>query len=72
MLFNSDIFVFVFLPFSLIGYYVFVQLGNFRSSVIWLALASLCFYAWWNPIYVILLLSSIVRSRKELLIVRKG
>ncbi len=58
MLFNSYPFLFVFLPVTLIGYEI---AGRFhrRAVVAWLALASLAFYAYWKPIFLLLLLSSI-------------
>ncbi len=59
MLFNSPIFIFVFLPVVLL---VFFLLGRGRShepALGWLALASLFYYAWWKPAYLPLLLLSI-------------
>ena len=60
MLFNSIPFILVFLPAVLIGYYVLRYFSLFRVSLGWLAVASLFFYAWWNPKYLLLLLTSIV------------
>lgn len=59
MLFNSNIFLFVFLPIVL---FVFFQVGKLNRYVAtgWLVIASLFFYGWWNPAYVWLLLASIV------------
>ena len=59
MLFNSYEFIFIFLPISL---FVFFQIGRFSHNIAatWLAAASLLFYGWWNPIYVLLLLISIL------------
>lgn len=59
MLFNSFHFIFLFLP---ITAYVFYQLGKRSRSLaaLWLFLASLFFYGWWNPVYVGLLLVSIM------------
>jgi alginate O-acetyltransferase complex protein AlgI len=58
MLFNSYPFLFLFLPVTLIGYEI---AGRFhrRAVVAWLGLASLAFYAYWKPIFLVLLLSSI-------------
>jgi alginate O-acetyltransferase complex protein AlgI len=41
---------------------VFFELGRFsqRLAAGWLTLGSLFFYAWWNPVYVVLLLGSIL------------
>jgi len=59
MLFNSTIFLFGFLPVTLL---LFFLLGRFSipAARLWLAAASLFFYAWWNPPYLILLGISIV------------
>ena len=58
MLFNSFEFIFIFLPVTI---YVFFVLGKYNQQVAaaWLGAASLFFYAWWNPLYVSLLLISI-------------
>jgi len=59
MLFNSTIFLFGFLPITVL---LFFLLGrhSVRAARLWLAAASLFFYAWWNPPYLILLAISIV------------
>ena len=48
MLFSSYTFLFLFLPITLVGYYI---LGRYswRSSMLWITFASLAFYGWWNP-----------------------
>ena len=58
MLFNSFVFIFVFLPLTLAGFFL---LGRFRPGLAaaWLTAASLVFYGWWNPLYVGLLVLSI-------------
>src|SRR5712672_1324555 len=58
MLFNSYQFIFLFLPITLIGYFVLVRL-NHLARVIWLALASLVFYSVSNWQFVLLLLASV-------------
>ncbi len=58
MLFNSYSFIFCFLPLTLIGFFILSYFRHFYGSV-WLVLASLTFYAVWDPRYVILLLGSI-------------
>lgn len=58
MLFNSYVFVFVFLPFALAGFHVMASLGR-RAAVAWLVLVSVIFYGWWNPHFVILLVASV-------------
>lgn len=60
MLFDSYIFIFYFLPATLIGYFLCMRYKKFNSAIVWLVCASLFFYAWWNPKYLALLLLSIV------------
>ena len=59
MLFNSYAFIFLFLP---LAWLLFFRIGRTSSGLAaaWLALASLLFYAWWSPVYVALLLGSVV------------
>ena len=59
MLFNSTIFLFGFLPVTLLLFFVFGRY-SVRAARLWLAAASLFFYAWWNPPYLILLAISII------------
>ncbi len=58
MLFSSYPFIFVFLPVVLAGYFWLARTGNL-APVIWLALASLVFYAAGNWQFVPLLIGSI-------------
>jgi alginate O-acetyltransferase complex protein AlgI len=58
MLFNSYPFIFLFLPIALIGYFALGRWGQL-APVIWLALASLAFYAVSGWPFVALLLASI-------------
>lgn len=55
MVFSSSIFIFVFLPISLIGYYLLDR--KYRN--IFLLLMSLAFYAWGEPKFIVILLGSI-------------
>lgn len=59
MLFNSHIFLLAYLPVVLLGFF---QISKYRRSLgaLWLFLASLVFYGWWNPVFLTLLLGSIV------------
>ncbi len=59
MLFNSFVFLLVFLPLVLIAFYASRSWVSARASLTVLVIASLIFYGYWNPIYVILLLFSI-------------
>jgi len=58
MLFNSYLFIFLFLPVALAGYFALGRVGNL-APVVWLALASLVFYYVGNLQYVPLLVASI-------------
>ena len=60
MLFNSYIFIFAFLPITLIGYFA---LNHFKLNMIakvWLVLCSLFFYAYYNPAYLWVIIASMV------------
>ena len=58
MLFNSLGFIFVFLPSVVMGYYFIGSSISRFWAIIFLVFASLIFYAWWNPVYIILLIVS--------------
>ena len=58
MLFNSIEFLFFYLPLVVVGFLCLKRLGNLRLLMGWLVAASLFFYAWWNPSYLLLLLFS--------------
>ena len=58
MLFNSYLFMFVFLPVVLAGYFALGRRSNL-APVVWLALASLAFYGFSGWQFVLLLLASI-------------
>ncbi len=55
MLFNSPLFLFLFLPATVAAYIVLRQIAGPRAVLGLLLLSSLFFYGWWNPIYVPLL-----------------
>lgn len=59
MLFNSYVFIFVFLPVTLAGYFFFGSLKRSKLANVWLVLVSLFFYSYWNVRYLPLLLGSI-------------
>ena len=58
MLFGSYVFVFGFLPLTLLGFFLFSRIAP-RAGAAFLVLASLVFYGWWRPEYVLLLVGSI-------------
>lgn len=59
MLFNSYIFIFAFLPSTFAVYFLLAKYKNGEAAIIFLVIASLFFYGWWNPFYLILILFSI-------------
>jgi D-alanyl-lipoteichoic acid acyltransferase DltB (MBOAT superfamily) len=58
MLFNSYIFIFAFLPGTIMGFYLIGRTSP-ALATLWLAAASLFFYGWWDVRYLMLLLGSI-------------
>ncbi len=59
MLFNSYIFVFLFFPLALAGYYTLNHLQLYRASSIFLTGMSLWFYGYFNPSYLLIICGSI-------------
>jgi D-alanyl-lipoteichoic acid acyltransferase DltB (MBOAT superfamily) len=59
MLFNSYVFIFAFLPIILAGYAWVRRHPDRRWTIAWLVLASLFYYAWWKPEFLLLLLGSV-------------
>jgi alginate O-acetyltransferase complex protein AlgI len=58
MLFNSYIYLLLFLPVSVVVY-TWLRQRHSESALLWLNLCSFFFYGWWNPAYLPLLLASI-------------
>lgn len=59
MLFNSPEFLFCFLPAVVVAYLLLSRLGR-TAAISMLSLASIAFYAYWRPIFLVLLLGSIL------------
>ena len=59
MLFSSMVFIWIFLPIVFIGNIILNKIGGNKLSNIFLLIASLFFYAWGEPIYILLMLVSI-------------
>lgn len=57
MLFNSFLFIFIFLPIVLIGFHVFARRRVWAMA--WLVASSLVFYGWWDWRYLFLLGGSV-------------
>jgi alginate O-acetyltransferase complex protein AlgI len=62
MLFNSPEFVLGFLPVALAGFFLAGRIGGTAWALRWLVAASLFFYGWWNPKFVLLLAGSILAN----------
>src|SRR5436189_6481300 len=56
MLFNSPVFLFLFLPATVAAYIAVRHWLGPRAVLALLLVASIFFYGWWNPVYVPLLL----------------
>ncbi|MBP5385631.1 MAG: MBOAT family protein [Lachnospiraceae bacterium] len=56
MVFSSIVFLCIFMPVMIIGYYVLPK----KCRNIFLLLGSLFFYAWGEPVYIFLMLSSVI------------
>lgn len=67
MVFSSLIFIFIFLPLVLVSYYIVPK--RFKNTII--LLASLIFYAWGEPVYVLLIIVSILINYFGALLIRK-
>ena len=60
MLFNSYVFIFAFLPITLLGYFGLNHFNLNKASKIWLVICSLFFYAYFNFSYFWIIVSSII------------
>ena len=60
MLFNSHLFIFLFLPLTLTIFHLLSKYKLKKFKLDFLIFASLFFYSWWNPKYLFLLLGSIL------------
>lgn len=60
MLFNSYIFILLFLPLTLLGYFVINKKGYSRMALGYLILMSLWFYGYFNYSYLIIIILSVV------------
>src|SRR5271166_3224038 len=59
MLFNSHEFLFVFLPVTLLGFYLLGPVSR-QAAILWLILTSLLFYGWWRPLNILIIGPSII------------
>lgn len=56
MLFNSYVFICLFLPLTVVLFHLLRRRGLERGSILLLTLASLTFYGWWSAQYLLLLI----------------
>lgn len=61
----------VFLPVTTAVFFFLSRRMGKNAAIAWLAAASLFFYAWWNPVYVFLLLASILCNYALSLAIRR-
>lgn len=61
MLFSSSIFLYYFLPVVLFVYFILLP-KDIRYKNAFLLLASLCFYAWGEPVFVLVMIASILAN----------
>jgi len=62
VLFNSYVFILCFLPLTLIGFRLLLRYHQGRLAIGLLVSASLLYYGWWNPVYLPLILFSILAN----------
>lgn len=62
MLFNSTEFLFLFLPVVLLVFIFLSRTGSTRAQAVWLVLASIVFYGSWNPLFVSLIVISVLTN----------
>ncbi|MBX2836276.1 MAG: MBOAT family protein [Gammaproteobacteria bacterium] len=60
MLFNSLGFIFVFLPLTLLAYHLLCRASRPDWAILALITASLTFYGWWEPRYLLLITASVL------------
>ncbi len=62
MLFHTTVFTLGFLPVCLAGFFLAGRYGRAQWALCWLVAASLFFYAWWRPLYLPLLVGSLLAN----------
>ncbi len=62
MLFNSQHFILLFLPITLLLFLLLWAKAGRKPALGWLVIASLFFYGWWNPLYLPILTGSILAN----------
>src|SRR6476469_971422 len=60
MVFSSYEFILLFLPLTLLIFFQIGGRGYYQIANAWLVAASVIFYAWWKPAYLVIMVGSIV------------
>lgn len=68
MVFSNAVFLFIFLPIVILGYYIL----RGRARNYWLLLVSIFFYAWNKPSFTVILLGSIMLNYVGALLLEKA
>lgn len=72
MLFNSYVFIFLFLPLALAGYYLLNYLKKYRAAGIFLIGMSLWFYGYFNKSYLLIICGSIAANYLLSVLINRG
>ena len=72
MLFSSFVFIWMFLPVVICGNWILQKIGGNKAANVFLLIASIFFYSWGEPIYVFLMITSIVLNWGMGLLVSTG
>ena len=72
MLFNSYVFIFLFLPLALAGYYLLNYLKKYRVAGIFLIGMSLWFYGYFNKSYLLVICGSIAANYLLSVLINRG
>ena len=72
MLFNSYVFIFLFLPVALAGYYLLNHLKKYRVAGIFLTGMSLWFYGYFNKSYLVIICGSIAVNYVLSVLINRG
>ena len=59
MLFNSFEFIYLFLPVTLVGFFLVAHFWERQHAIAWLVGASFVYYGSWNPLYLALIGASV-------------
>ena len=62
MLFNSYIFIFLFMPLVIVGFFALNHFGKYKAAEVYLIGMSLWFYGYYNPRYLIIICTSIISN----------